>query len=110
MNATILIYLINKTMGFGRKNGNSSFVMTLKMYCNFKGPINTVEIKNTDTDYSVWIHIKLIPILIILFGFLSSETNISVWLHIKPISIPIIGLNRLEPIIYKYYFIFYRYR
>ena len=49
-------------MGFGRKNGNSSFVMTLKIYCNFKGPINTVEIKNTDTDYSVWIHIKPIPI------------------------------------------------
>ena len=32
-------------MAFGRKNGNSSFVMTLNMYCNFKGPINTINIK-----------------------------------------------------------------
>ena len=34
-----------ETVAFGRKKGNSSIVMTLNMYCNFKGPINTINIK-----------------------------------------------------------------
>ena len=37
-------------MAFGRKKGNSSFVMTLNMYCNFKGPINTINIKSSMSD------------------------------------------------------------
>ena len=73
--------------------------------------IDRYDHTNTDTytDYPVWIHIKLIPIPIILFGFISNryrfqlsyldlyqtdtDTDISVWFHIKPISI--IGFNRI---------------
>ena len=38
-------------MAFGRKNGNSSFVTTLTMYCNFKGPINTINIKVNEIEF-----------------------------------------------------------